>query len=42
MLPGNLISEFQLRITKLEPDPILFNMVPLDSVELNTTMSGEH
>ena len=33
-LPGKLVGESQLRITKLEPDTMLSNMVPLESVEL--------
>ena len=33
-LPGNLVGESQLRIPKLEPDAMLSNMVPLESVEL--------
>ena len=33
-LPGNLVIESQLRIPKLEPDTMLSNMVPLESVEL--------
>ena len=33
-LPGNLVGEFQLRIPKLEPDTMLSNIVPLESVEL--------
>ena len=33
-LPGSLVGESQLRIPKLEPDIIFFNMVPLVSVEL--------
>ena len=33
-LLGNLVSESQLRIPKLEPNTMLSNMVPLESVEL--------
>ena len=33
-LPGNITVESQLRIPKLEPDTMLFNMVPLESVKL--------
>ena len=33
-LPGYLVGESQLRIPKLEPDTILSNIVPLESVEL--------
>ena len=33
-LPGNLVCESQLRIPKLEPDIMLSNIVPLESVEL--------
>ena len=33
-LPGNLVGESQLRIPKLEPDTMLSNIVPLESVEL--------
>ena len=32
-LPGNLVGVSQLRISKLEPDAILSNIVPLESVE---------
>ena len=32
--PDNLVGESQLRIPKLEPDTILSNIVPLESVEL--------
>ena len=32
-LSGNLVGESQLRIPKLEPDSILSNTVPLESVE---------
>ena len=32
--PGNLVGESQLRIPKLEPDTMLSNIVPLESVEL--------
>ena len=31
--PGNLVGESQLRIPKLEPDTMLSNIVPLESVE---------
>ena len=31
---GNLVCEYQLRIPRLEPDTMLSNMVPLESVEL--------
>ena len=41
-LSGNLVSESQLRIPTLEPDTMLSNMVPLESLNLNTTVSGEH
>ena len=33
-LTGNLVGESQLRIPKLEPDTMLCNIVPLESVEL--------
>ena len=33
-LPSNLVCESQLRIPKLEPDTMLSNIVPLESVEL--------
>ena len=33
-LPGNLVGESQFRISKLEPDTMLSNIVPLVSVEL--------
>ena len=33
-VPGNLVGESQLRIAKLEPDTMLSNIVPLESVEL--------
>ena len=33
-LPGNLVGESQFRIPKLEPDTILSNIVPFESVEL--------
>ena len=33
-LPDNLVGESQLRIQKLEPDTMLSNIVPLESVEL--------
>ena len=33
-LPGNLVGESQLRIPKLEPNTMLSNIVPLESVEL--------
>ena len=33
-LPGNLFGESQFRIPKLEPDTMLSNIVPLESVEL--------
>ena len=33
-LPGNLFGESQLRIPKLETYPMLSNIVPLESVEL--------
>ena len=33
-LPGNLVGESQLRIPMLEPDTMLSNIVPLESVEL--------
>ena len=33
-LPGNLGGESQLRIPKLEPDTMLSNIVPLESLEL--------
>ena len=33
-LSGNLVGESQLRIPKLEPDTMLSNIVPLESVEL--------
>ena len=33
-LHGNLVVESQLRITKLEPDTMLSNIVLLESVEL--------
>ena len=32
--PGYLVGESQYRIPKLEPDTMLFNIVPLVSVEL--------
>ena len=32
--PGNIVEESQLRILKLEPDTLLSNIVPLESVEL--------
>ena len=32
-LPGNIVGESQFRITKLEPDTMLSNIVPLVSVE---------
>ena len=32
--PGNLVGESQVRITKLEPDIMLSNIVLLESVEL--------
>ena len=31
--PGNLLGESQFRIPKLEPDTMLSNIVPLESVE---------
>ena len=34
-LPGNLVGESQLRISKLEPDTMLSKIVPLESVELD-------
>ena len=34
ILPGNIVGESQLKIPKLEPDTILSNIVPLESVEL--------
>ena len=40
-LSGNLVGQSQFRIPKLAPDTMLTNIVPLVSVELNTTMSGE-
>ena len=33
-LPGNLVGESQFGIPKLEPDNMLSNIVPLESVEL--------
>ena len=33
-LPGNLVGEFKLRIPQLEPDTMLSNIVPLESVGL--------
>ena len=33
VLPGNLVGESQLKLPKLEPDIMLFNIVPLESVE---------
>ena len=33
-LPGNLVGESQFRIPMLEPDTMLSNIVPLESVEL--------
>ena len=33
-LPNNLVRESQLIIPKLEPDTMLSNIVPLESVEL--------
>ena len=33
-LPGSLVGESQLRISKLEPDSTFSNLVPLVSVEL--------
>ena len=33
-LPGNVVGESQLRIPKFEPDTMLSNIVPLESVEL--------
>ena len=33
-LPGNLVGESQLRIPKLDPDTMVSNIVPLESVEL--------
>ena len=33
-LPGNLVGESQFRISKLVPDTMLSNIVPLVSVEL--------
>ena len=32
--PGNFVGESQLRVPKLEPDTMLSNIVPLESVEL--------
>ena len=33
-LLGNLVGESQLRITKLEPNTMLSNIVPLESLEI--------
>ena len=33
-LPGSLVAESQFRIPKLEPDTMLSNIVPLESVDL--------
>ena len=32
--PGNLVGESQLRIPKLDPNTMLSNMVPIESVRL--------